>query len=136
MDRKKTQKNNFDELVDVMKTLRSEKGCVWDKEQTHESLIKYLREESEELIENIEKGKLGDDLKEELGDVLLQVIFHSQIASEDNRFDIYDVVDYLIKKLRFRHPHVFGDIKAKTPEEVIKVWKEMKRKEKKKRKSN
>jgi tetrapyrrole methylase family protein/MazG family protein len=124
------KKNNFDELVEVMQILRSEKGCVWDKEQTHESLIKYLREESEELIENIENGKLGEDLKEELGDILLQVIFHAQIASEEKRFDVYDVVDYLIKKLRFRHPHVFGDIKATTSDEVIKVWKEMKLKEK------
>lgn len=123
-------KNNFDELVKVMEILRSEKGCVWDKEQTHESLIKYLREESEELIENIEQGKLGEDLKEELGDVLLQVIFHSQIAKEESRFDIYDVIDVLIKKLKFRHPHVFGDVTANTPDEVIQIWKDMKKKEK------
>ena len=126
----KNKRNNFDELVEVMQTLRSEKGCVWDKQQTHESLIKYLREESEELIENIESGNFGEDFKEELGDVLLQVLFHSQIACEDGRFDIYDVIDVLIKKLKFRHPHVFGDAKAATSDEVIKIWKEMKKKEK------
>ena len=126
----KNLNNKFQELVEVMKLLRSENGCVWDKEQTHESLIKYLREESEELIENIEKGSLCEDLKEELGDVLLQVIFHSQIATEEGRFDVYDVVDYLIKKLKFRHPHVFGDAKAANSDQVIKLWKEMKKKEK------
>ena len=126
-------KNKFAELVETMKILRSEQGCVWDREQTHESLVKYLREETEELIENIENKKYGEDLKEELGDVLLQVIFHAQIASEDGRFDAYDVVDYLIKKLKFRHPHVFGDRKAGTSEEVIELWKEMKRKEKMKK---
>ena len=121
--------SSFDDLVNVMKILRSDKGCLWDRKQTHKSLVKYLKEESEELIENIENDNLGNDLKEELGDILLQVLFHSQIAAEDGRFDIYDVVDSLAKKLKFRHPHVFGDVKVNSTEDIIKIWKQQKKKE-------
>ncbi len=123
--------DKFAELVELMKTLRGENGCVWDKSQTHESLIKYLREESEEAIEAIEAGNLKNELQEELGDVLLQVIFHAQIAGEEGRFDVYDVIDSLIQKLKFRHPHVFGGEKAETPNDVKKIWQTQKMKEKK-----
>ena len=123
-------KDKFKSLVETMKMLRSENGCPWDKEQTHESLVKHLREEVEELVENIQEKKYAKELKEELGDILLQVIFHSQIAEEDERFDIYDVAESLENKLRFRHPHVFGDKKAETTEDVARIWQEMKKKEK------
>jgi uncharacterized protein YabN with tetrapyrrole methylase and pyrophosphatase domain len=129
------KKNNLKELLNVMEVLRSDKGCNWDKAQTHETLVKYLREETEEVIENIENGKFDEDLKEELGDVLLQIIFHSQIAKEEGRFDFYDVIDFLVNKLKFRHPHVFNKEKYgikgdMTPEEIKELWKVMKQKEK------
>ena len=120
-------KNTFAELVETFAILRGPDGCPWDKKQTHESLIKNLREESEELIAAIEK-KDPENMKEELGDVLLQVLFHAQLAKEEGLFDINDVIDGLYDKLHYRHPHVFGDVKAASAEEALAVWKEMKRK--------
>ena len=121
-------KNNFDELVETFAILRGPNGCPWDKKQTHESLIKNLREESEELIAAIEK-KDADNMKEELGDVLLQVLMHAQIAKEEGLFSIEDVIQGLYDKLHYRHPHVFGEhAKAATAEEALAVWREMKRK--------
>ena len=120
-------KNNFDDLVETFAILRGPNGCPWDKKHTHESLIKNLREESEELICAIEK-KDPENMKEELGDVLLQVLLHAQIAKEEGLFTIDDVIQTLYDKLHFRHPHVFGDIKAQSPEEALAVWKEMKKK--------
>lgn len=100
--------NRFEELVRVMKTLRGPQGCDWDKEQTHQSLKPYIIEEAYELVEAIdEEDKLM--IKEELGDVLLQVVFHSVIAEEKNDFYTIEVIDNLIQKLVRRHPHVFGD---------------------------
>ncbi|MFN0118345.1 MAG: MazG nucleotide pyrophosphohydrolase domain-containing protein [Elusimicrobiota bacterium] len=114
-----------------MKTLRSDKGCPWDKEQTHFSLLKYLKEESEELSQAVQK-KDWFNLQEELGDVLLQVIFHSQMASEKGAFHISDVIDTLAKKLTLRHPHVFGSQKNKkwTSQDVKDNWNDLKTKEK------
>ena len=120
-------KNNFSDLVETFAILRGPNGCPWDKKQTHESLIKNLREESEELIAAIEK-KDPENMKEELGDVLLQVLLHAQIAKEEGLFSIDDVIQALHDKLHYRHPHVFGDVKAQSPEEALAVWKEMKRK--------
>jgi len=120
-------KNTFADLVDTFAVLRGPNGCPWDKKQTHESLIKNLREESEELIGAIEK-KDTENMKEELGDVLLQVLMHAQIAKEEGLFDIDDVIQGLYDKLHYRHPHVFGDVKAASAEEALRVWKEMKRK--------
>ena len=122
----------FYKLTRIMNRLRSDEGCVWDRKQTHESLIKYLREESAEVIENIENKKFGAELEEELGDLLLQVIFHAEIAREDGRFDVFGVIDRLNQKLMYRHPHVFGEMKADTTEEVTRIWKDMKEKEKNK----
>ena len=113
-----------------MQRLRGPKGCPWDRVQTHESIQKNLLEETQEVIEAIE-AKSPVMLKEELGDVLLQVVFHAQIASENGQFTINDVLDELRKKLIRRHPHVFGDKKASTPEEALKHWQEAKQKEKK-----
>jgi len=119
------------ELVAVMDRLRSPGGCPWDAEQTHQSLITYVLEEAHELVDAIE----GDDraaFKEELGDVLLQVVFHARIASEDSEdpFDIDAVADRLIQKLISRHPHVFADAHAKTAEEVQQNWEQLKAAEK------
>ncbi len=107
---------NFEDLVRVMEELR--KKCPWDREQTHESLKKYLIEEAYEVIDAID-SKDDERLKEELGDLLLQPVFHAQIAKERGAFDINDVVDALVRKLIERHPHVFGDAK---PEDVLKNW--------------
>lgn len=119
----------YEELVDIVAELRSDHGCPWDKAQTHESLIKCLREESEEVVAAIE-NRDDENLCEELGDVMLQVLMHSQIAAEDGRFTLADVVDQLSKKLVRRHPHVFGDQTALTEEEGLVSWNAVKQKEK------
>ena len=122
----------YEELLDIVAELRSDHGCPWDRKQTHESMIKCLREECEEVVQAIEK-KDDENLCEELGDVLLQVLMHSQIAAEEQRFTIEDVVDMLAHKLVRRHPHVFGDRKALTPEEGLASWEEIKKQEKEER---
>jgi len=111
----------LDPLVDVMARLRAPDGCPWDREQTHESLRRYMLEEAYEAVEAIGDGDPGH-LCEELGDVLLQVVFHAQIAREAGRFDMRDVVAGITEKLIRRHPHVFGDASAETPEEVTRRW--------------
>ncbi len=122
----------FDELVDIISKLRED--CPWDKEQTHESLSKHLIEEAYELLDSL--AKLNDEdesfknLESELGDLLLQVLLHSKIASENGYFSIVDVVDSLNKKLVKRHPHVFGDVKLDTPKEVQKQWEKIKQEDK------
>jgi O-6-methylguanine DNA methyltransferase len=109
----------FCELTSVIKRLRQE--CPWDKVQTHKSLIPYIREECEEVVNAIENGK---ELKEELGDLFLQVLMHSEMAED---FNILDVCEVLINKLKIRHPHIFGIRTANTPEDVIAIWEEVKR---------
>lgn len=121
---------SFQELIDIVADLRSENGCPWDKEQTHESLIPCLREESEEVIEAIQKNDL-DNLEEELGDVLLQVIMHARIASEQGHFDIHDVITGICQKMVRRHPHVFGDLQENDKEQLLKNWEQIKAEEKK-----
>ena len=122
-------KNTFDDLVETFAILRGPNGCPWDKKQTHESLIKCLQNESQELIDAI-YNKDDENMKEELGDVLLQVLIHSQIAAEEGKFTIDDVIQGLYDKLHRRHPHVFGEhAKAASPEEALAVWREMKKKE-------
>ena len=123
------KKNNFADLVETFAVLRGPNGCPWDKKQTHESLIKCLQNESQELIDAIQ-NKDDDNMKEELGDVLLQVLMHSQIAAEEGKFTIEDVIQGLYDKLHRRHPHVFGaHARAATPEEALALWQEMKKKE-------
>ena len=125
-------KKTFAQLVETFAILRGPNGCPWDRKQTHTSLIKNMREEAEELVAAIEKND-PENMKEELGDVLLQVLLHAQIANEEGWFDIQDVIDVLYDKLHRRPPHVFGDhAKAATPEEALAVWKEMKKQEKSK----
>lgn len=123
------KKYTLDDFVDIVRTLRGENGCPWDKEQTHESLIKCLRDESEEVVLAIQ-NKDDDNLCEELGDVLLQVVMHSQIAAEEGRFTLEDVVDGIAKKMIRRHPHVFAGVKLETEEERLAMWNRIKREEK------
>jgi len=122
---KKEKKETFPDLVTLMSRLRSKRGCPWDREQTHRSLLPYLIEEAYEVLDTIEAG---DDqrLKEELGDLLLQIVFHAQIARERKKFDIYDVIEHLDDKLRARHPHVFAKKKVASAEEVIRNWEHIK----------
>ncbi|MDI3500745.1 MAG: tetrapyrrole methylase family protein / MazG family protein [Thermoanaerobacter sp.] len=123
------EKYDIYDLLEIMRILRSEKGCPWDKEQTHQSLEKYLVEESYELVDAIEKES-EDKMVEELGDVLLQVVFHSQIAKERGTFNFGDVVDGICKKMIWRHPHVFGTEELKTSKAVLEKWDELKKEEK------
>jgi tetrapyrrole methylase family protein / MazG family protein len=127
-------KNNFSGLVAIMKRLRAKNGCPWDRKQTHKTLLPYLIEESYELIEAINK-KDKKEIKEELGDVLLQVVFHSQIASEKEGFTIEDVVAGINEKLISRHPHVFAGKKGITKDYHVKAMWEKDKKETKKRDS-
>ncbi len=113
------------DLIEVMSRLRSEDGCPWDKKQDHQSLRQYLVEEAYEVVAAIDSGSDGE-LMEELGDVLLQVIFHSQIAKEENRFDYYGVVNSIVAKLIRRHPHVFGEGFAENPAQVKILWEQIK----------
>lgn len=115
----------FSRLVDLLDTLRGPQGCPWDKEQTHDSLKRYLLEETHEVFEVIDNSP--EKLPEELGDVLLQVLFHAQIAAEEGRFTIDDVLESLRDKLVRRHPHVFGEQKVKDAREVEANWEELKR---------
>ena len=122
-------KKDFYDFVNVIETLRGENGCPWDREQTHESLKKAIIEESYEVLDAIENDDV-DSLIEELGDVLLQVVFHSIIGKEDGYFDINDVIQGIANKMIHRHPHVFGDTKADTSSEVLVNWDEIKKDEK------
>ncbi|MCM8832793.1 MAG: hypothetical protein NC816_02575 [Candidatus Omnitrophica bacterium] len=125
---KKKKKYGFKELLKIMEKIREK--CPWDKKQTNESILEYLREETEEFIEELKK-KDYNGMKEELGDILWQVIFHSQILKEKNIFTIDDVIDALCKKMIKRHPHVFGNKKVKDEKEVIENWEKIKKKGKK-----
>ncbi|MCK4225199.1 MAG: nucleoside triphosphate pyrophosphohydrolase [candidate division Zixibacteria bacterium] len=121
----KKKKDTFPDLIRLMSELRSKRGCPWDREQTHKSLLPYLIEEAYEVLDTIEMGD-DDRLKEELGDLLLQIIFHAQIAREGRKFDIYEVIEHLSDKLKARHPHVFGKKKAISSEEVLRNWEHIK----------
>ena len=125
---------NLEELIAVIAKLRAPDGCPWDREQTHQSLRPNMLEEAYEAVDAIDENSMMH-LKEELGDVLLQVLLHSQIASERNDFNIEDVAKELKNKLIHRHPHVFGDAKVKNSEDVKKNWDILKAEEKTERKS-
>ena len=120
---------NMNHLLNVLEKLRGSDGCPWDRQQTHESLKPYLREESQEVLEAID-GDDDDHLCEELGDLLLQVVFHSQIARERQAFTFHNVVHGITQKIVFRHPHVFGSEKAETPADVKEIWNRQKAMEK------
>ncbi|WP_027309062.1 nucleoside triphosphate pyrophosphohydrolase [Caloramator sp. ALD01] len=122
-------KKDFYDLLDIMERLRGDDGCPWDREQTHESLKKYLLEEAYEVLDAIDKDDM-DELCEELGDVLLQIVFHSQIAKEFGEFNIYDVVDGICQKMIKRHPHVFSENVVNSVDDVLDNWQQIKKKEK------
>ncbi|NMB02878.1 MAG: nucleoside triphosphate pyrophosphohydrolase [Firmicutes bacterium] len=120
---------SWSNLVEIIAKLRSPEGCPWDREQTHLSLKRFLLEEAYELFEAIDQED-SSAIKDELGDVLLQVLLHAQIASEKGEFSINDVIVNLSEKLIRRHPHVFADVLAETPEEVVTNWDAIKKTEK------
>ncbi len=126
--------NEFKELVEVIARLRAPDGCPWDREQTHKTLRPNMLEEAYEAVDAIYSGDLSD-LKEELGDVLLQVVLHAQIASEEGAFNIEDVARELKEKLIHRHPHVFGNTKVDSAADVMVNWDKLKQEEKTYRKS-
>ncbi len=121
----------MERLLEVMRRLRGPGGCPWDRAQTHESLVPYLLEEASEAADALLDGD-PKEMAEELGDVLLQVAFHSVIGEEEGRFTYEDVERSIVEKLIRRHPHVFGEARAKTPEEVKARWEELKAEEGKK----
>lgn len=125
----KTKAMAVDRLDRIIRLLRSEQGCPWDKEQTHESLKPCLVEEAYEVVEAIDNKDPGN-LEEELGDVLLQVIFHGQLGEEAEEFDLRSVANRVCEKMIRRHPHVFSNIRAETIDTVLEKWENMKRKEK------
>lgn len=119
----------LDPLVDVVAALRSEGGCPWDRLQTHSTLRRYLLEETYEMLEAIDNRDIAN-LREELGDMLLQIIFHCRLAEEEGYFTVQDVIDDITAKMVRRHPHVFGETSAKDAGEVLANWEELKAKEK------
>ena len=123
----------FDKLSEVVAALRSENGCPWDKEQTHSTLKSSLLEETYEVIEAIDAGEVSatspTKLQEELGDLLMQVMLHAQIAQDENKFNIGDVIQTITEKLIRRHPHVFGDVQVENAAQVLSNWEAIKRSE-------
>jgi tetrapyrrole methylase family protein/MazG family protein len=119
----------FQKLSDVVDTLMAENGCPWDRVQTHETLKPYLVEEVYETLDALD-DKNPQELKDELGDLLYQIMFHAKIASNNNEFDISDVIDSIAEKMIRRHPHVFKNENLDTPDEVVEQWEEIKRTEK------
>ena len=117
------------DLLDIMRKLRGENGCPWDREQSHSSIRKDLLEEAYEVADAIDRQS-DIDLCEELGDLLLQVVFHSQIAAEEKAFDFVDVCDGICRKLILRHPHVFGEVKVENSSQVLENWDAIKKVEK------
>ena len=126
-------KQNLNDLLRLMARLRAPGGCPWDRRQTHKSLVRHLQEESAEVALAIRKND-PDNLCEELGDLLHQIVFHAQLAREKKRFTMADVIDGLCRKIVRRHPHVFGKKKLKSVKEVMVQWEEIKRREKARKK--
>ena len=123
------KKYTFDELVKIVADLRGEGGCPWDREQTHQSLKKYMIEETYEALDAIDSDN-PEKMADELGDLLLQILMNAQIGSEDGRFDINDVISAVSEKMIRRHPHVFGNVIANTSEKVLENWDKIKKNEK------
>ena len=125
----KKQSYKFDDLLEIIEILRAPDGCPWDKEQTHSSIRRELIEETYEVIEGIDNND-SEIMQEELGDLLLQIVFHASIGKSDEQYDIDSICDGVCKKLIYRHPHVFSDVIADTSDVVLKNWDELKKKEK------
>jgi tetrapyrrole methylase family protein/MazG family protein len=122
-------KTKFTELKKIFDTLHGPRGCLWDKKQTHKSILAHLNEEVEEFVSAVRAGDVHN-MREELGDVLLHVMFHSKLASKAGKFDVEDVISELIKKLKRRHPHVFGKEKVSSSRQIIRNWEKIKAQEK------
>lgn len=120
---------NLERLIEIIEILRSENGCKWDREQTHTTLRRNMLEEAYEAVDAIDDNDMKH-LQEELGDVLLQVVLHAQIAKEAKSFDIEDVAKQISDKLVHRHPHVFGDVKVDSTQEILDNWEKLKKEEK------
>jgi len=118
----------FKELVDIMSRLRAPGGCPWDREQSYKDIAAHTLEETYEVLAAIDKGDY-EHLREELGDLLLQIVFYAQIAKDEGRFDIDGVIDAISQKLVHRHPHVFGEDKVKSSGEVVERWEQLKKEE-------
>lgn len=129
MTKSNREKTKFIELKKIYDTLHGPRGCMWDKEQTHASLLKDLQEEVDEFVEAV-KNQDYPHMQEEVGDILLHVMFQAKIASKSNKFDIEDVIEGLIRKIRRRHPHVFGRQKVRSTKEIIVNWHKIKAREK------
>ncbi len=125
----KKDRYSYQDLLDIVSRLRAPNGCPWDREQDHKSLRRYLIEESYEVLEAIDEER-PDKLCDELGDLLLQVVLHSQIAKENSQFDMNDVIHGVSTKMINRHRHVFGEEEAETSDDVMKIWEEVKKGEK------
>ena len=123
-----TERIKFQELVQIVATLRGPEGCPWDKKQTHQSLKPFLLEEAYEVLEVLD-GAHPDKLKEELGDLFFQVLLHARLAEEAGEFSIEDVIQAVGEKMKRRHPHVFGDLDLNTPQEVLANWEQIKQAE-------
>lgn len=124
---------SFERFVEIVEALRAEDGCPWDREQTHESLRSCMQEEAAELLASIriyDKTGNAENMREELGDILLQVVMHSVIAKEEGLFTMEDVIQEVGEKMIRRHPHVFGEVNARTSDQVLKKWEEIKTQEK------
>lgn len=130
---KKDKKYTFKDLLDIMAHLRGPDGCMWDREQTSQSIKRKLLEEAYEAAEAIDRDN-SEALKEELGDLLLLIIFHAQIASEEKKFDMHEIINLLAHKLIRRHPHVFGEVEVKSSKEILRNWEKIKEEEKEKKK--
>lgn len=126
------KENSVNRLLEIVKRLRAPDGCPWDREQTHRSVRGHLVEECAELLEAIDNGDDGG-MREELGDVLMHILLHCEIADEQGKFDFYDVAEDLANKLVRRHPHVFGGRRAESEDDVLGIWREVKAIERKKR---
>lgn len=129
MDFKIKENYCFDDLLNIMAILRGENGCMWDRQQDHHSIRRNFIEETYEVCEAIDNEDIAL-LKEELGDVLLQVVFHTRIEEEKGNFNIDDVADGICKKLIFRHPHIFGTVDVSSTEEILNNWDDLKKEEK------
>ena len=127
------ERHTFTDFVQIIETLRGENGCPWDREQTHQSLRPCMTEEAAELLASIriyEKSGNAENMKEELGDILLQAVMHSVIAREEGLFTIDDVIEEAVQKMIRRHPHVFGTVTADDPEQALQNWEAIKKEEK------
>ena len=125
----KKDRYNYQDLLDIMARLRAQDGCPWDREQDHKTLKRYLIEESYEVLEAIDEEN-PIKICDELGDLLLQVVFHAQIAKENGQFDMEDVINAVSSKMISRHRHVFGEEEAQTPDDVMVIWEKVKKQEK------